>query len=799
MIMKYNRFILAFAACGLLLTGCVDEVMEWQDPDQTITEDDLPLNDAEAIAMYKSIKEYAAEYLPNMKIGLGLGADQYLEDPEYKALADANFQMFTTGNAMKHSSVVKANGELNFETVDAFMAAVPKDVEVYGHNFIWHTQQRQQYLKSLIAPEMKVEAGAGDKCENVVTNGTFDNGTNGWSGMGWGKYSSEIVAPGRDDDYALHFTMNTETSVMYDSQLFWELGSALAEETYYYEFYLKSDCNLEVEFFGQNDAYATIGTMKFTAGSEWTLCSGEFTYAGSPADIVRVGIQFGGTPGAQLWVDDFKFGKKNPDYVGDEPGDDNPGEALPFVDIVGEAGTFESGSIAQNLFGAWGNGDSKVTSAISEKGAGHDSEYCVVLTNDTDAGQWQDWRAQFAYNMTDYLDPEKTYIVQFYAKCDVDGVLHFSTQNGKTYSSQIDGTRFNLTSDWTLCEYEFQTVKGDEKFEDVNRLLFSFGSIAGTYFIDDIKFGEKIVLSPSAVKAGRPVTAAPNITYIYKTPEEKKEALLGAMESWISQMAGHLPTVKYWDVINEPIADGSHEWRGINNVFNGTDTAPVENNGLTLNWESDHWYWGYYLGKEYAVKAFEFARKYCPSGSKLFVNDYGLEGSPKKLEALIGFVKYIDDNGQKVDGIGTQMHVQASITKEQVDAMFKVMAATGKLVRVTELDVAVGTTNPTAEQLLQQAEAYKMIFESYKENVPEAQQSGITIWTLSDNPAEHEYWLNGDAPNLFDAKYQRKLAYKYVCDAIAGKDLSEDFKGSDWKTLIETEEDPEESEETPEE
>lgn len=790
MIMKYNRFILAFAACGFLLTGCVDEVMDWQEPDQTITEDDLPLNDAEAIAMYKSIKEYAAEYLPNMKIGLGLGADQYMDDPEYKALADANFQMFTTGNAMKHSSVVKSNGELNFETVDAFMAAVPKDVEVYGHNFIWHTQQRQQYLKSLIAPEMKVEAGAGDKCENVVTNGTFDNGTNGWSGMGWGKYSSEIVAPGRDDDYALHFTMNTETSVMYDSQLFWELGSALAEETYYYEFYLKSDCNLEVEFFGQNDDYASVGNKRFTAGSEWTLCSGEFTYAGSPADIVRVGIQFGGTPGAQLWVDDFKFGKKNPDYEEDEPGDES-----------GPVNYCSNGSFEDGL-GAWKTLNLGAGIEVVELEDAVDGKKALVMK--ALASSTDDWDLQTESPEIPVMSGQKARL-SFYIKSDQPGFgrVSFSDDLSNKWpymnwtGSQSSWTKgFETSTEWlyiNVCIQDFQTdfVEGSSTW----KFYFDLGTIPDvTYWIDDVRVEYEADPAPAAAKQ-----RAAGITYIYKTPEEKKEALLGAMESWIRQMAGHLPTVRYWDVINEPIADGSHEWRGINNVFNGTDTAPVENNGLTLNWESDHWYWGYYLGKEYAVKAFEFARKYCPSGSKLFVNDYGLEGSPKKLEALIGFVKYIEDNGQKVDGIGTQMHVQASITKEQVDAMFKVMAATGKLVRVTELDVAVGTTNPTAEQLLQQAQAYKMIFESYKENVPEAQQSGITIWTLSDNPAEHEYWLNGDAPNLFDAKYQRKLAYKYVCDAIAGKDLSEDFKGSDWKTLIETEEDPEESEETPEE
>ena len=71
--------------------------------------------------------------------------------------------------------------------------------------------------------------------------------------------------------------------------------------------------------------------------------------------------------------------------------------------------------------------------------------------------------------------------------------------------------------------------------------------------------------------------------------------------------------------------------------------------------------------------------------------------------------------------------------------------------RVTELDVALGTSSPSAEQLATQANVYQMIFESYKANVPESQQSGITIWTLSDNAAEHEYWLSGDAPNLFDA------------------------------------------------
>ena len=939
--MKYNKFILPLAACAFLFTGCVYEVMEWQDPDGTITEEDIPLLDNESLALYKSIKEYAAEYTPDMKIGLGLGADLYIEDAAYRAIADENFQMFTTGNAMKHSSVVKANGELNFATIDAFMELVPENVEVYGHNFLWHTQQKQQYLKSLIAPEMKVEVPQGEKCENVVTNGGFEDGTNGWTGL-WGKYTYAVEQPGRDGSgNAIHFTISPECANQWDAQLFWSLDGFLEPGvTYYYEFYAKSDSGLGCQFIGQNASYSGIYKDSFTPGTDWILFSGEFTYnEGDTADIERVGLQFGGEPGSQIWFDDFKFGKKlenvepekminvvgadgqfewtdgttgqwtglwgkytygvtTPGYEGNqameftltadcanqwdaqlfwpvdlevgktyaysfwaksdsglnvqfigqnesysgiykdafdlasdwmlcegeftytesdpealcrvgvqfgradsegakfwiddfkfgeknpEYGQDTPSD--PMVNIVTNGG-FESG--ADGWTGLWG----KYT--YETDAAGYDGQ-CLAFTLTAECAN--QWDAQLFWPVD--LEVGKTYAYSFWAKSDSGLNVQFIGQN-ESYSG-IYKDAFDLASDWMLCQGEFTYAESDP--EALCRVGVQFGradSEGAKFWIDDFKFGEKIA-SPAARRyfAPKPQKAAPTITYIYKTAEEKKALLLGAMESWIKQMAEHLPTVKHWDVINEPIMDGSNAWRGIDNVFNGEDTAPVENEGLTLNWASDHWYWGYYIGKEYASKAFEYARQYCGPDAKLFVNDYNLETSPGKLQALIDFAKYIDENnstgGPLVDGIGTQMHVQTSITKDKVDAMFKKMAETGKLVRVTELDVAVGTANPTAEQLIEQAETYKMIVESYKENVPAAQQSGITIWTLSDNAAEHEHWLNGDAPNLFDANYGRKLAYKYFCDGLAGKDISEEFTGSDWKDTIETEETEETEEET---
>lgn len=94
--------------------------------------------------------------------------------------------------------------------------------------------------------------------------------------------------------------------------------------------------------------------------------------------------------------------------------------------------------------------------------------------------------------------------------------------------------------------------------------------------------------------------------------------------------------------------------------------------------------------------------------------------------------------------------------------------------------MTVGTKTPSADQLQKQADCYQMILTSYFENIPEAQQSAVTIWGLSDNEKEHEYWLKDDAPNIFDASYGRKIAYKGVCDAIAGKDVSADFRSHDY-------------------
>ena len=636
--MKITRIIIPVVASTMLLTGCDDQIMQWDKPGDhaDVTSADLPLAVKEAIANYDNIKDYANQYTPNMVIGIGMGADMYVSNENGEGdLANANYQMFTPGNAMKSDAMLGNSGTINFATVDKLIAAMPEGMKLYGHNFFWHTQQNQSYLKSLIAPTLVVE---------------------------------------------------------------------------------------------------------------------------SEGEIANV--------------------------------------------LQGDASNFNGGTT-----GGWGSWGSNKESADVVAGAGKDGSAALVLKNKGDGNAWE---AQCAYTFDDALQAGKKYIIQFYAKStSTAGELQFQYQNGTTYQSQGGYNTFSVGKDWTKCEYEFTPTP-----EDANRIIFNFGKVGATYYVDNIKFGlAKDQGSTAGAKQtifrarGKQHRAASKSYYVLKTPAEKQAALEGAMEAWVSGVANHLKekgvTPYGYDVVNEPIADGSNKFRGLDEgIFgSGDDAAPEETvaDGLSLNWGNNHWYWGYYV-PDYHVKAFQLARKYLPAETKLFVNDYNLETSPKKLEALVKFVNEIDTkNGSPiVDGIGTQMHVTLSSSddatknaeniaalKEKVDAMFQTMAATGKLVRVTELDISLGTGSPSANQYKAQSDCYQMIVESYKANVPAAQQSGITIWSLSDNEAEHEYWLKGQVPNLFDKDYKRKWAYKGFCDGIAGEDLGLKFGGDEYKAYYE--------------
>ena len=804
--MKINKIMIPVVASAMLLTGCDDQIMQWGKPANhaDVTKAEIPLAVKEVIANYDNIKDYAQQYTPNMKIGIGMGADLYANNENGEGdLANANYQVFTPGNAMKNDAIMGNSGSLNFATVDKLLAALDGNMQLYGHNFFWHTQQNQTYLKSLIAPTLVVESD-GDVA-NVLSGDASDfNGgsTGGWGSWGSNKKDAGVVAGAGQDGTAALVLENKGDGNAWEAQCAYDFNDFLEmNKTYVIKFKAKSSSPAgELQFQYQNGStYSSQGGYNtFNVSTDWQTFQYEFTIT-KYDDVNRIILNFGKVGGTYT-IDDIQFGLKQEDPMNNV--------------LAGDASDFEGGTT-----GNWGSWGSNKESAEVEEGVGYNNSKALALKNKGDGNAWE---AQCAYTFDDALQEGKKYIIQFYAKSTSSaGELQFQYQNGSTYASQGGYNTFSVGTDWVKCEFTFTPA-----YDDANRIILNFGKVGATYYIDNIKFGLakdqstatrsiQYVLARNG-KARKATRAGSKMYYVLKTPAEKQAALEGAMDAWVSGVANHLKEKNVvpfgYEVINEPIADGSNMYRGLSEgTFGGTwtdddgntqyDAAPTEDdaNGLTLNWGSGHWYWGYYV-PDYHVKAFQLARKYLPADTKLFVNDYNLETSPKKLEALIKFVKEIDEkNGSPiVDGIGTQMHVTLNCSdnaeknaaniaelKTKVDAMFQTMAATGKLIRVTELDLSLGTGTPSSNQYKAQSDAYRMIIESYKANVPEAQQSGITIWSLSDNEAEHEYWLKGQVPNLFDKDYKRKWAYKGFCDGIAGEDLGLKYGGEEYKAFYE--------------
>ena len=775
--------VIGYCLLAIGLTGCDDQIMEWGTPEghTGVTKDEIPLAVKEVLANYDVIKAYAADNHPAMKLGLGIGNSIYMGDDGRHELAAGNFQMVTWGNAMKHDAIVGNTGALNFANLDPALDAIIADnMALYGHNFFWHTQQNQTYLKSLIKPTLVVESDSDIKNMLAGDASDFNGGTTGgWGSWGGNKDKVEVVSGAGPDGSAAAVLTNKGDGNFWEAQFAYTFDTPLPMDVELtIRFKAKSTTAAgQLQFQYQNGStYGSQGGYTtFDVGTEWTTCEAKFTITAYD-DANRIILNFGKV-GGTYYIDDIEFGEQQ----------EEPMELMVSCD-------FESGDTQG--WGSWGG--NKADAAVVDN-VSHGGTHSLMLANKGDGNFWE---AQNAYTFSDYLDNSKKYIIQFYAKSSsAAGQLQFQYQNGSTYGSQGAYTTFEVGTEWVLCEAEFTPA-----YDDVNRIIINFGKVGATYYIDDIKFG------PAKNQGAAAPRRAAKSYYVLKTAEEKRTALLGAMESWVKGMAEHLADKGIvphgYDVINEAITDGEKKVRGVDGVFGGSDgdgnydQEPVENttDGLELNWASGHFYWGYYVN-DYAVKAFEYARQFLPAETKLFYNDYNLESSDGKRAAAIKFVQDIDaaHGSAIVDGIGTQMHITLSGTSDdaannaekvaalraQVDKQFNELAATGKLVRITELDISLNTSNPSSAQYKAQADAYKTVFESYFENVPEAQQSGITIWSLTDADDEHEYWLKGEKPNLFDATFLRKWAYKGVCDALAGEDLGLKFGGDAYKAYYE--------------
>lgn len=727
-----KKTILYIAALSMLaFTSCDETKMDWhRDPSYgEVKTSELPLQLAEKITRYQPLLAYLPN--PNAKLGIGVGLDLYMNNPVYDSIIHQNFNDIALGYAMKHGPMVNGKGECVFTAIDPFLEkAAANNMSVFGHCLIWHTNQNAGYLNNLIADVIIPDAG------NLLDLGVLLDG----SFAGWTMNGAQNISLEKGSGYGGGDAIKLVAS---GTSNYWDLQMTTPElvvntaHRHEISFWVRSETegSARLSFNGGianrwpwKDWYNTGGswTEAFATNSGWQKVQIYLEASDFTDKTFQICFDFGAVDGVTYFIDINNMLVKDLEA--------EPANMIPN-------GDFENGTI--DGWGGWGNNS---TREISAEGEGYgDKGYCMVMVNPSDADAWS---AQTLYQFDEFFDASKTYYISWRAKClSGAGKIQVELQNA-SYSANYSGTR-DVGTDWQMYEWEVIPDQGEQ-----NKFIFDFGAVGDTYYIDDVK----MYIKEDAASAPKRSIIIP------KTDEEKREIIAGAMESWISQMVGHCsPTVHAWDVVNEPMDDGKPS--GLKS-------------GIGKELASDEFYWQDYLGKDYAVMAFKLARQYGNPDDVLFINDYNLEYNLAKCDGLIEYVKYIESQGAVVDGIGTQLHVSIDYTDTlQIAEMYKKLAATGKKIKVSELDVKVGTTSPTSDQLARQANMYRFIVENYFKLIPEAQQYGITIWSVSDNVLEHEFWIPDDCPNLWNADYRRKHAYKGVCDGLAGYDVSKDFTG----------------------
>ena len=731
--MKYINKKTFCAGIAAIMVSCSDNLK----PDVEETKP-APIDNMEYLNDYDALKTYVDRLAnPNFKLGTGVTVSDYNNMGLIYRLVNSNYDEVVAGYAMKHGAVVRADGSLNLANVETFLAkAEAGGVVVYGHTLVWHANQNARYLNDLIAPEQipaSVEEVAvadfeTDAKSNYEYSGnaivSFTNDGEGFDGKG----------------RALVIKNESIHENNWGCQFFLRFSPAMqVGETYELTMSVRADVEESI-FFGtqahivpyEYKHWGFFGDIE--ANSTWSTFTRRITVSEDIASTGTIAFNLGHNA-TTYYFDNLSLKKYN----------------------------FEG------------------------SGSGGGSGYALYVNNpSTTNGSWD---VQSLYQLAG-VEHSTTYELSFAVKGETTGRIHPELQRGSDYSSNRFGA-VSVTTDWV--KHTLRTnVDGDNR----NRLIISYGEYAGKLWIDDVSVrkinsngttGDNLVGNGNFENGtaegwsgwGNGATIRisvegegynPGGSRKEKTNEEKHELISRAMETWIAGMMEVSGYVKAWDVVNEPMSD----W---------PNPAMLKSGIGKVDMTADEFYWQDYLGKDYAVKAFNLARQYGNSGDILFINDYGLESeSQEKCKGLIEYVKYIESQGAKVDGIGTQLHVTCGVTKiGAIREMFRNLAATGKLIKVSELDMGyrvsgstenVKTVNMNEAQHKEMANFYEAIVKAYFELVPAAQRYGITHWSPLDSP-ENSYWRAGEPLGLWSLDYNRKHTYAGFANGLAGKDLSQ--------------------------
>lgn len=748
-IMKLKNINLGLGLMALLaLSSCADDKFSEYRTDMTKNLKEYQyLNNYEPLKKYVEDMKASGKCNPNFKLGIALEAAEFNKQGLVYCLAGSNFNETVAGNAMKMASCVADDGRMNFDNVSEYVKnATDAGLSVYGHTLAWHSQQPNKYLKGLIAD--KVNPGA----EVEKTDYELDCST--LSSYDWHEFPSSSITTEWNKDGAVVIT--NKKAIENHKLQYWLVNNIPLKKgtTYKITFLCKAE--------GESPAkiHFKLGNWDGGAEKDFTIPVGgdykEVSFEVTPImDSNGLFFQHGQFVGKIYW--------KSVKITHSEA----PSEEI-FTDCISNGEMKTGGDMSNFVVREAGKGDVAGTPIAG----GPDGKNCVVVHANANAAT--EWDTQFfIYTPNKIWSAGDKYKITFYYKASenigADTQCHGEPGAYKHYACLNPNPSF--TTQWQKYEATGTIpAEGDGMKAIAFNLNKGKKDHAIDYYFADIHWGtvEKSNMKPL-------------------TPDEKKKVLTPVLQKWIyGMMEATEGKVKAWDVVNEALCgdDKNHDgYYDLQSATRGTVSADDAKNKF---------YWQDYLGDlDYVRTAVAAARKgFADAGGKpeelkLFINDYNLETAyddNKKLKSLIHWIEEWEKDGvTKIDGIGSQMHVSCCMDpveqKKREDAyvnMLNLMVSTGRLVRISELDmglevpnvdknskdpyIQVKTTDMTEEQHKAMRAYYEFIVKKYLEIVPKEQQWGICQWCATDSPA-NSGWRPGLPVGLWDLDYYRKHTY----------------------------------------
>lgn len=182
-------------------------------------------------------------------------------------------------------------------------------------------------------------------------------------------------------------------------------------------------------------------------------------------------------------------------------------------------------------------------------------------------------------------------------------------------------------------------------------------------------------------------------------------------------------------------------------------------------------------GEDYIKNTFRFAEEALDaigSDAKLFLNEAKMERNNVKVDYTYDFIKELQAEGIRIDGVGIQGHYDFYHPNEsarRVDKTIKRFASLGLDVEITEMDITMyddilpGVKYETLSQWREtfQSERYKKLFKVYRDNADVI--TNVTFWGVNDAVSYRSVGEDrADWPLLFDVDSNPKSNYYAVTD-----------------------------------